>query len=103
MEEKDKEFNAAGCLLTLLYMPFGIVLRALVIRDMWLWFVTPLGVAKIGYAHAAAISLLMAALTFHDAATEERTPTARIIFHVILNLWIWGWAGLLHAAMIAGY
>ena len=36
----------------MLLIPGGIILRALVIAKLWLWFIVPLGLGPIGMAHA---------------------------------------------------
>ena len=101
--EEEKKTTPLGCILMLAYIPFGVVLSGLMVRSLWLWFVTPFGLPRITLMHAAALNLLFHAVTFHDAKQEDRTATARIIFHVLLCLWLWGWGWLFHRAMVAGY
>lgn len=34
-----------------------VVLRAVVIQDLWLWFLVPLGLPEIGFAHAGGMGI----------------------------------------------
>ena len=49
-----------------------IAYRGVVVKFSWDWFVVPLGVVEIGYAHALGISLLAALLTHEHPDKEQK-------------------------------
>ena len=69
-------------------------LSAVVLRDLWTWFVVPLGVMSIGFWHAYGISILVSRLTHQiDWAEIEKpvdTPILRFFVAGFYYLMIWG-------------
>lgn len=49
----------------------ALLLRAWAVSKMWLWFVVPLGLPPIGYAHALGISLFVGWLTYQTPSTDQ--------------------------------
>ena len=47
------------------------VWRAFALTYLWQWFIVPLGVPAIGLWHAAGISIIVAYLTYENAAKDK--------------------------------
>ncbi len=60
----------------LVILAIAIVLTSINVSLMWQWFVVPLGVQKIGYAHAVGLGLLVSYMT-HDPDTKNETTKAQ--------------------------
>lgn len=86
------------------------LLRALVLRDLWTWFVVPLGVPGIGLAHAVGISTIVAYLTYQRQPQDpdERRRGAFYVFlmatmaGVVMPLFSWGVGWIARHYMVAG-
>lgn len=95
----DKSDKAVKALAQLLTYAVGVVplalLRGVVVRDMWAWFVVPLGVKPIGMAEAIGLSLLVSYVTYTYVDNEEDWPVvAGFIRSLIITLICWGWAAI---------
>src|SRR5688500_9323922 len=102
----NKEEKLTGCLVTLLALPFLAVLRAVVIHDFWSWFVVPLGVSAVSYAHALGISFAVSVVTYQSDATDKEhgsDPIEGLFKVVVLNLFAWAFGWLVHMAMVSGW
>lgn len=89
MSHKESgESVALGCLLSLVMAPVNIILRGLVLRQLWYWFLVPLGVPAVGAAHALGISCLLGLFTMGLArdADKEETVLAKSIRSVTFGL-----------------
>lgn len=73
-------------LITIIFSVIGAVLGAFFFRDMWAWFVVPLGAPSIGLPHAYGLSLFVRTLAVHAPSgmvallvgvAEERESTAK--------------------------
>jgi hypothetical protein len=75
----------------------------LVVRDLWLWFVVPLGAPTLGFWHAMGLSGLIALLTHQIVASgledEEHGWAFRLLVLVIAYLFAWGLGWLIHSFM----
>ena len=59
------------------------LLKAYVVMQLWLWFLVPLGLMAVSYAHALGISTLVAALVFKiDTASmgDDNETAAKRLF-----------------------
>ena len=84
---------------------FSSILSGFVLKQLWGWFIVPLGAAQIGIAHALGLSLLVSALTL---SIPRRKPSAKtmigkmyesLIFHTVGALLAWGFGALYHVFM----
>jgi hypothetical protein len=81
--------------------------RAYVLRDLWEWFVVPLGMPAIGLAHAVGISSIVGYLTQQakdrDKDDSNKDTTADLIHAVaaaiIYPLFAWGIGAIAHSYM----
>lgn len=84
------------CLAVIALAPVSM-LRGVVLKDLWRWFVMPLGVQAIGMAEALGLALLLGWLTHTYVADDKPYPgIAGIVRNVLLALTIWG-VGALYA------
>ena len=96
----SKEEDLFSCLMALAMMPFLIMFRAFVMVDLWLWFVVPLGVAKVGMAHMYGITLIGNMVAGASASTDNSDSVWKPVFmSVFLSLVFWGIAGITHSFM----
>lgn len=85
-----------GSLLALVHMLF----RGMVVRDLWYWFVVPLGLPVLSIAHAIGLSGMIFYITFaireesKDDKTFFQSFITNLIAAFILGLLAWGtgWA-----------
>jgi len=97
-------FGAAGVGIVLVLVT---LLRAVVLRDLWTWFVEPLGVPGIGVAHAAGISTILGFLTYqvHQQTDEEKQRGGLFngiyatVMGVMMALASWGIGAAAHSYM----
>jgi hypothetical protein len=89
--------------ITLLLIPFAILLNAFVFTRLWEWFITPLGVITIGMAHAYGIVLLVHFLTHqHGLAKENKGNDAlaqATLNMFLIPLFAWGFGAIAHYFM----
>ena len=77
----------------ILLLPLGI-LRAFIIRDLWSWFIVPLGVPEISVLHAFGIGLFTTLfvdqmLTIHMMRKDDK-DALRLFLHGIAG-WLATW------------
>lgn len=73
--------------LSLLSFTVAIVLRGFVVMFGWGWFIVPLGVPEIGFAHALGVSAFVATMTHQLSTTEDTKPASQqMIQGIIVNL-----------------
>lgn len=80
---------------SLLAFAVGIVVRGFVISIGWGWFVVPLGVAPIGFAHALGISVFAATMTHQiDTNKPEKDGLQMTVEGLVTNLFLLGFMWL---------
>ena len=50
----------------------SVILRGLVLKILWGWFIVPLGVISIGISHALGISIIITFITFKKPAEDTK-------------------------------
>lgn len=91
----------AGLLVFLVIVEM-ICAEALVLSYFWYWFLTPLGVAEIGFLHAVGISAMLGVASNkavpktdeEDAASRDPIKAAKALFNwhfALLTTFIVGW------------
>lgn len=101
--ERDEE-SLASVLAALLISIGGCVLGGVVLRDMWMWFIAPLGPPAIGIAHAIGVMTVFGFLTARNTNDINRKKTryellVRAIAGIIAALLFWGIAAIVHLFM----
>jgi hypothetical protein len=85
-----------------------VLLRGLVLADLWQWFVTPLGAPRIGIAHAIGLSTILTTCMMGFATDkpdkdDESGPWAKVIKAftrgLLYCLFAWGMGALVHGFM----
>ena len=81
-----------------------MLFEALVLRSMWLWFVTPLWPRPISYPEALGLTLLSFLLrTNRWSLPDERRDLwiqlKQILAHLLVRTLIWGLAAACHALL----
>jgi len=74
--------------------------RALVMVDLWMWFVVPLGVVEVGMAHMYGITLvgtLVSGISSPSKSDDGELET--ILMSVFISLCFWGVGGITHNFM----
>ena len=61
-----------------IFLPIYIYCIAFVLRDLWLWFIVPLGMVSIGMGHAVGLVLTFSA--YKGFTTNTTDDTAKSIF-----------------------
>lgn len=89
------EYPAWGCGFELLFaIPAVLTLRGVVIRDLWGWFVVPLGVQPLWLTQAMGISVFAALLTHFPKLDDEKPNWARakrgMVVSITIPLFAWG-------------
>ena len=82
--------GAAGLLLIIGAATYGIVSTGVVVCYLWKWFMVPLGLVEIGFAHAAGISLFVGLISMGTAANHikaEYKETSSIIIGGVSAPW----------------
>lgn len=86
--------------ISLLAFLVGIIVRGFVVSIGWGWFVVPLGVTPIGFAHALGISVFVAAMTYQISDKKtEKTGTQMMVEGLILNSILLGFMWVYHLFM----
>ena len=70
-----------------------VVLRAVVTQDLWLWFLVPLGLPEIGFAHAGGMGLaVMFIAGVRDMPPKDQSGTETVIsaFLFVVIAWLAG-------------
>ena len=70
----------------------AIFVCAVVMQDLWRWFIVPFGVSEVGLAHAAGLNLLIGWRTHgrdHSPDEELSGQLIRIILAALLT-WVFG-------------
>ena len=81
----EKLLSALGVVVAGLSIGFGVdVLAAYVARDLWAWFIVPLGVPSVGVAHAYGVILLARLLA--PARPDDRKAGPGEMFVRVLSL-----------------
>jgi hypothetical protein len=75
---------AAGCVVALVMVPVGIILRGFVLCQLWLWFLMPLGVKEIGMAHALGLTTLVSMFGMQSGSTVKKDDDTPLALHVVV-------------------
>jgi len=94
----DKVLIGVGGLLLFVVVAFVLALfTGFTISVLWGWFIVPLGVAQIGFAHAYGISLVSSVLLSTrgvDVSGENGWRTAAIGILINLIALLFGWVAV---------
>lgn len=91
-----------GCLVALVLLIPASLLRAMVIRDLWLWFIAPqFHLAPLTLVNAWGLSLLIGFMTLQYQSSPKKEDdlaySISVACYMILSpLMVWGWGGLIH-------
>ncbi len=79
----------------------AVLLRAVVLTDLWLWFMVPLGlIPLLNYWHALGFSLTVGYLTVRiDLATTKNPKATQMMSSLIWSLLMWGTGAIYHWGM----
>lgn len=72
-------------LMIVLCGPFFIVL-SFIFKDLWNWFIAPLGLAPLNFFHSAGFSLLYLAL-IHPLSLKEPPKDKQIYYLLVYYIW----------------
>lgn len=89
-------------IVAILMLPVVFVIFSLALRDLWNWFVAPLGAPTIGMYHAYGLSLVCRLVIFDLAAMmqkKEQTLGVIIGWSIVTPLLLWGTGWILHLLM----
>jgi hypothetical protein len=94
--------------LAIVAIPVAVWIATLVFMDYWTWFIVPLGVTNIGFAHALGLMFFISLLTRGLSKVEMKDDADKgdvVIavvgdFAAVVFLWGVGWA--LHQFMGGG-
>ena len=86
-------------LLTLFVL--AVFLRAVVLTDLWDWFMVPLGlVPLLNYWHALGIAIMVSYLTMRfDGKKTDESKAKRLTVALVWSLTVWGFGALYHLGM----
>lgn len=103
MKSNDED-SIPALLLVVLLLPITAVIYAFVLRELWTWFVVPLGAPAVSMAHAYGLSLLARSSVWTGPETkkddrENKSPLAQAVGAVIFPLVAWGFGAIAHALM----
>jgi hypothetical protein len=78
-----------------------LFITGIVISDLWLWFIVPLGILSISNAQGIGISLLVGLLTLKPAMAlnKEIDGITVIATTIITTLICWGMGAIVHLFM----
>jgi hypothetical protein len=67
------EARTAGCVLFLLWLPVGIILRGWVISRLWSWFIpATFGLPSLTVARAIGLSIIVSVFTAHIPRDDDK-------------------------------
>lgn len=104
-ESKEEKFDPKRTAIAAAIFAPVVAIEGVVISDLWGWFIAPLGVPGIGWAHAAGIAVLIGLLV-HQAKPknkndEDKPAWEKIADAGLLALFLWGMGWLVHWTMVA--
>jgi hypothetical protein len=84
-------------LLWLLMIPVGLCFKAVVVQDLWGWFVVPLGVPAVGMVHA--LGLCLVGWIFSCGLDNIKEKQSQATWHrwamlQVVVLIVWGYGAL---------
>lgn len=80
----------------------NILVRGVVLVDLWEWFIVPLGVMQIGIAQSLGISLILSFLTmniFMKLEDKSKDAVVSVFAILIATLVVWG-MGAIYASFM---
>jgi hypothetical protein len=79
-EEKEEPATVlAGCLLLIVMLPIGIIIRGFVLKTLWLWFLVPLGLPPISFGLAWGLSIITAMFTHQHSSKTTGKKMSTIV------------------------
>lgn len=69
--EKNAEVTTLAFICEMLLLPVAIAVRGWSIMLLWAWFIVPLGVVPVGWAHALGLSVFAALFVRSKPSKEE--------------------------------
>ncbi len=72
---------AVGCLLVLITIPVGCLMRGFVLAKLWYWFLVPFGLPAISLAHAYGLAVTVA--LFHGLSSSSKSEGSDSIWGVV--------------------
>ena len=87
--------------LSILFVVLTTLLGGVVLKDLWGWFIVPLGVPQLSVIHAIGVSLVVRLMTYDiPKGDDEMSDTiARIISALLYLLAVWGIGAIVHHFM----
>ena len=87
--EEDGGKIAMGCLLIIIMIPVGILVKGFVLVKLWGWFVVPFGLMEINTAHSLGLSTCIA--LFHGVSsgsskTDEDETMGKLVGKAVAGL-----------------
>ncbi len=70
-EEKKSYEDLAGCLLLIVAFPVIVVIRGVVLSNLWYYFVEPLGVQSVSVPHAFGLALFYSVINYRHSGKEK--------------------------------
>lgn len=99
----EKETKMLGCIVSLLLMFPLMALKAVVVRDLWLWFIVPLGLPALTFWHAFGLSITISYLTHQIVADpfegEDHAWALRLFVTTFAAFTAWGIGYLVSAGV----
>lgn len=77
-----------------------ILLRAVVVTDLWLWFIVPLGAIEVGTAHMWGILIATQLMTYSRSPPNDKPGAWEYVFmSTFVSLAMWGYGAIAHGFM----
>ena len=97
----SKDTNLFSIFMALASVPLLVMLRAFVMVDLWLWFIVPLGVVKVGMAHMYGITLIGSLVVGASTNSSDDSDDVwkSVFLSVFVSLVFWGIASITHNCM----
>lgn len=94
--EEDGGKVAMGCVLVLIMIPVGILLKGFVLCQLWGWFVVPFGIMMISQAHAYGLTIVASLFITHGvkSSAEDSEGMGKTVLKafgslIMFPLFIW--------------
>jgi hypothetical protein len=93
-------------ILALIVLVLAVLITGVVLQDLWLWFVVPLGAVAIGQWHAMGLATIIRLCTFSiskdeiDNEVSDKVTFTRYVAAIAVPLFMWGLGWIYHTLMI---
>lgn len=101
-DTEENEMKILKLLAWLIAIPLGLCWKAVVLVDLWAWFIVPLGAPVIGMAHALGIALaswLFGSGLDNVKKNPETGGLERWALIQLVVLMVWGYGAVYHHFM----